>query len=69
MDGQIEELQRYVAWAGGSKRASDRIGVSYDALRHYVKGRRRIPAEIALEIERDSRGLFKKERLIWGDLA
>lgn len=59
------ELQSYVEWAGGIALAAKRLGLTVGAVSHYCRGRRRVSPEIAMRMEQDSCGLFKKEKLVW----
>ena len=64
-----EYFEQYVKAVGGRTAASKRLGITLGAVGHILNGRRGMSPEMALKIEQDSNGIFKKEKFIWPDHA
>lgn len=63
---QEKEFKRYLAIVGGVPEASYRLGCSRQLLYHICNKVRKINPDLAIGIERDTRGKIHKEKLIWG---
>ena len=66
MKENIKQFKRYIALKGGVKEASIKLKCHRSTLYHILNGIRGISKNMALAIEKDSKGLIKKEKLIWG---
>lgn len=67
MNGNL--FQQYVDLVGGQQEAARRLGISRSLVGHIVNGRRAVSKRIAVAVEQDSNGLFRRERLLWPDQA
>jgi len=66
MKSNIKQFKRYIAFVGGVTEASQRLKCHRSTLYHVLNGIRGISKGMAEKIEKDSKGLIKKEKLIWG---
>ena len=60
-----DPITQFVAMYPTHAAAAKAIGVDNSFISHLMAGRRRVSPEIALRIERASKGLISKESLIW----
>lgn len=58
-------IQEYIDSVGGRKYAAKRLGVSVSLITLIVQGKRSISKKLAIAIEEDSGGRFKKEEIIF----
>lgn len=65
----MESIQDFCTWIGSQKRAADALGVSESTMSRVVSGAVRLPPEMAERVEEVSRGLFRKERVMWPQRA
>ena len=65
----MDEFKKYIESVGGVPVASKRLGVSPELLYAINRQSRAISKRLAEKIESDSNGVFRKERLLWGDEA
>jgi len=59
---QRVELNRLIEWVGSKARLAEQLNVTRQAVQYWEK-RGRIPATMAIEVERLTKGYFKKEEL------
>jgi DNA-binding transcriptional regulator YdaS (Cro superfamily) len=57
----------FVEWAGGTRRAALQLNLSPSRVSRLKLGRQPLTADVAERCEQVSRGLFKKERVMWPD--
>jgi DNA-binding transcriptional regulator YdaS (Cro superfamily) len=62
-------FQQYVELVGGQTEAARRLGITRSMVGHIVNGRRSVSKRLAVAVEQDSNGLFRRERLLWPDQA
>lgn len=63
------ELKKFIELYGTYAKAAAAIGVTESAIGHYVNGRRRITADLALKIHELTSGEVDKGRLLFGEAA
>lgn len=59
---QKDNLYKLIAWVGSQSRLAKQLGVSRQTVNNWIS-RGRISATAAIEVERKTDGLFKKEDL------
>jgi plasmid maintenance system antidote protein VapI len=59
------EFMKYIDWCGSVKNAALRLKRTDSSLYHVINGYRQITKELAKAIDKDSKGRYKKEKLIW----
>jgi DNA-binding transcriptional regulator YdaS (Cro superfamily) len=62
-------FQQYVDLVGGQTEAARRLGITRSMVGHIVNGRRSVSKRLAVAVEQDSNGLFRREALLWPDKA
>lgn len=67
LETRAAELRKYIDWCGSRMDAAHRLGIDLSTLDSWVTGRRGLKPEMALKIEQESNGRFKKEKLIFGN--
>lgn len=58
-------FEEYLLWRGGVAKAAARLGCSSSRLYHVRSGRRPMSKALAESIEKESRGKFRKEELVF----
>lgn len=64
----MDNFKDFCTWAGSQTKAARLLGISKARAHRLYHGTKLEPSE-ALQIERATNGLFKKERLIFGGLG
>lgn len=62
-------FRNFVAWAGSQKRAAEFLGCNESTVSLIVSEKRGISPDMALRVESASKGLFKREAVLWGEAA
>jgi DNA-binding transcriptional regulator YdaS (Cro superfamily) len=58
---------KYVELVGGPTEAARRLGISRSLVGHICNGRRAVSKRLAVIVEQDSNGVFRREALLWPD--
>jgi DNA-binding transcriptional regulator YdaS (Cro superfamily) len=58
---------QYVELVGGISEAARRLGISRSLVGHICNGRRAVSKRLAVAVEQDSNGVFRREALLWPD--
>lgn len=58
-------FRKYIKWRGGVPKAAEALKRSPGSLYHVLNGRRALSKKLAELIEQDSKGRFRKERLVF----
>ena len=61
----MESINDFCKWIGSQRRAAEALGLSESQVSRMVRGRSPVTKEVAEAAEAYSKGLFKKERLLW----
>lgn len=64
----MQTISDFCTWMQSQRRAAEALGVSEATISRLVKGKQAVTPEIAERVEEVSRGLFKKERVLWPDV-
>ena len=65
----MDAIRKYVEMVGGTKAAADRLGVSRQAVGHWLTGVRRPSPDAAMQIERQTDGAIRAEWVLWPEKA
>ena len=65
----MNPIRTYVDQVGGTSEAARRLGVSRQAVGHWLTGIRRPSPDIAEKIETDTHGAIRAEWVIWPEKA
>ena len=60
---------KYVDLVGGRTEAARRLGISPSLVGHICNGRRAVSKRLAVAVEQDSNGVFRREVLLWPEKA
>lgn len=61
----METFEDFCNWMGSQRRAAEALGISEFKVSRIVNDRAPVTPAIAEKVEEVSRGLFKKERVLW----
>lgn len=61
----MESIKDFCRWIGSQRRAAEALGISESQVSRMVSGKSPVTKRVAERGEAYSKGLFKKERLLW----